>query len=39
MRKSRFTEAQNIGMIKLQEAGIPRASESWTARRTLLGAQ
>jgi len=23
MRKSRFTEAQNIGMIKEQEAGMP----------------
>ena len=25
MRKSRFTEAQIIGMIKVQEAGLPTA--------------
>ena len=25
MRKSRFTEAQIIGMIKVQEAGVPTA--------------
>lgn len=27
MRKSRFTEAQIIGMIKEQEAGMPTAEE------------
>jgi len=34
MRKSRFTEAQMIGMIKEQEAGIPTAE---VCRRHALG--
>ena len=29
MRQSRFTEAQIIGMIKEQEAGMPTAEVVW----------
>jgi hypothetical protein len=30
MRQSRFTEAQIIGMIKEQEAGMPTAEVKWS---------
>jgi hypothetical protein len=33
MRKRRFTEAQIIGMIKEQEAGMPTAEVCMQARR------
>jgi hypothetical protein len=39
MRKSRFTEAQIIGMIKEQEAGMPTAEvcrSTWQSRNSAL---
>ena len=35
MRKSRFTEAQILGMIKEQEAGMPTAEPRRVCRRLI----